>query len=210
MSTHQTERGRLLLGLPLYTHVSTNWFIRYLQVDKSDVVETLAIRKMYLASAMDNFVKWALDHDNWDRLVIYEADMLPALDSLTRIAHYPDQLDIVGSLYFQHAAPFPPVVYEQFDDDHFRYLDRTQIEPMVKQPGLYPVDSVGMGLTSIHRRVFQKWDPDSPMWGGEQHKIGHDMFFCRQARRQGFTVHVDTALQPGHLTELPITYENTQ
>jgi hypothetical protein len=204
----ETLRGRLLLGLPLYTHVSTNWFIRFLSIDRSSVVDTIAIRKMYLASAMDHMVSQALESNDWDRLVVYEADMMPPLECLNRIAGYPDSLDIVGSIYFQHPPPHVPVVYNQVDDEHWKPLHHSQIKPMMDRPGLYPVDAVGMGLTSIHRRVFEKWNPEIGMFGGEQRGIGHDMYFCRGARAQGFSVHVDTGIHCGHLTEWPITYEN--
>lgn len=193
--------------MPLYTHVSTNWFIHFLQMDRSPVVDTIAIRKLYLASAMQNMVKFALESPvEWDRLVVYEADMQPPYDALARIAQYPDRVDIVGSIYFQHPVPHHPVVYTQADEDHFAYLDGSQIDTMMTQPGLYPVDAVGFGFTSVHRRVLEKWNPDIPMFGGEQHAIGHDLYFCREARKQGFAVHIDTAIHCGHLTEVPISY----
>lgn len=203
--------NRLLLGLPLYTHVSTRWFINFISMDRTPVVDTIAIRKLYLAAAMENMIQWSLESDvEWDRLVVMEADMLPPLNALTRIANYPDGLDVVGSMYFQHPAPHHPVVYKQVDADHFSHLHHSQVDPMMQSPGLYPVDAVGFGFTSVHRRVLEKWNPDIPMFGGEQYRIGHDMYFCANARAQGFAVHVDTAIQCGHLTETPVTYEDNR
>lgn len=201
--------NRLLLGLPLYTHVSTNWLIRFLEVDRTPVVDTIAIRKMYLAKAMENMAEWAIKSPiEWDRLVIYEADMMAPRDALTRIANYPDHLDIVGSMYFQHAPPHQPVCYQQEDENHFRALARNQVDHMMTNPGVYPVDAVGFGLTSIHRRVLTKWDAGT-MFSNEN-TLGHDMWFCRAARRQGFSVHVDSGIECGHLTEWPITYQSSR
>lgn len=203
--------GRILLCLPLYTHVSTAWLIAFLQLDRAPVVDLLAVRKLYLAASMTKMCESAMQRDGWDRMVVLEADMMPKPDALNRIAQYPDdQLDIVGCMYFQHALPHDPVVYSQFDENHFTALHRSQVDEMMAAPGLYPVDAVGMGFTSIHRRVFDNWDPDTILWGGEKADLGHDMWFCREARRQGFTVHVDSGLECGHLTELPVTYENTK
>ena len=100
--------------------------------------------------------------------------------------------------------PHHPVVYQQVTETGFKPLHYTQVEPMVEKSGLYPVDAVGFGFTSIHRRVLEKWDQNTPMFGGEL-ELGHDLWFCREARKQGFAVHVDTAVQCGHLTEVPIT-----
>jgi hypothetical protein len=182
-----------------------------MQLDKTPVVETFAVRKMYLAAAMGKMCESAVMSElPWTRMVVYEADMMPPHDALTRIAAYPDdQLDIVGAVYFQHSAPHAPVFYDQTDEEHFKALHRSQVDEMMAAPGLYPVDAVGMGFTSIHRRVLQNWDPDVLMWGGET-ELGHDMWFCREAKRQGFTVHVDSGIACGHLTEVPITYDNTK
>lgn len=201
--------GRLLVGMPLYTHVSTRWFVNWVQLDKAPMVDLIAIRKLYLAAAMNLMVTDSLTRDGWDRLVVYEADMLPPRDALVRISNYPDTLDIVGCMYFQHPAPHRPVVYTQHDENHFLPLARNQVDDMMAEPGLYPVDAVGMGFTSIHRRVLEKWAADVPMFGGE-HELGHDMWFCRAAQQQGFSVHVDTGIECGHLTETPITYESTK
>src|SRR6266404_2026545 len=97
--------ARLIVSLPLYLSVPVMWFVRWLEVDKTSVVDILATRKHYLTSAMNNMVTDALTRDNWDRLVVYEADVLPPRDALVRISQYPDSLDIVGSMCFQHPVP---------------------------------------------------------------------------------------------------------
>jgi len=200
--TSDAPAARLLVSIPLYLTVPALWFCNWESMDKRNVVGVMATRKLYLASAMRNMVAGALERDDWDRMVVLEADMLPPADAFLRIAQYPDSLDIVGSLYHQHPEPHHPVVYEQVTDTGFRPLHFTQIEPMVEAPGLYEVGAVGMGFTSIHRRVLEKWDTETPMWDSPD--IGHDLYFCREARRQGFSVRVDTAIQCGHLTEIAV------
>jgi hypothetical protein len=100
-------------------------------------------------------------------------------------------------------------VYSQVttdDGDYFNPLHLSQVKPMMSNPGLYPVDAVGFGLTSVHRRVFEKWDQNIPMFEGSE--LGHDMQFCRAARRLGFTVHADTAIHCGHLSEVAHTFQD--
>jgi hypothetical protein len=195
--------NRLLVAVPLYLTVPAIWFCRWEAMNREHVVGVMATRKLYLASAMTNMVGGALERDDWDRMVIYEADMMPPVDAFDWIAQYPDELDVVGSLYHQHPQPHHPVVYEQVTDTGFRPLHYTQLEPMVEKPGLHPVDAVGFGFTSIHRRVLEKWDESVPMFGGET-ELGHDLWFCREARKQGFSVHLDTTIQCGHLTEVSV------
>lgn len=204
-------RNRLLLSMPLYGAIPATWFVRFIEVDKTPVVDMLATRKLYLAKSMTTMVNAALKAHHepgraWDRLVVWEADMLPPRGALARIAQYNDDLDIVGSAYFQHTAPHHPLFYSQQNEDHFTALAPNQVDEMMANPGLYPVDAVGLGFTSIHRRVFQKWDQDVNMFGGE-HVLGHDMWFCREAKRQGFTVHVDTGIHCAHLSEVPVMWE---
>jgi hypothetical protein len=85
---------------------------------------------------------------------------------------------------------------------------------MMAKPGLYPVDAVGFGFTSIHRRALANWPADGPAMFGGENELGHDMWFCRELKRQtnpltdeGCTVHVDTGLHCGHLTETTIIYD---
>jgi len=201
--------NRLLVAIPLYLTVPAIWFCRWEECDKRNVVGVMATRKLYLAASMNNMVGGALERDDWDRMVVLEADMIPPVDAFTRIANYPDTLDIVGSMYFQHPPPHHPVAYTQADEDHYRNLHRSQIEPMMDNPGLYPVDGVGMGFTSIHRRVLETWDENTLMFGGEA-ELGHDLWFCRAAKRQGFTVHVDSGIECAHLTEIGIGYQHSK
>ena len=198
--------GRLLLTFPLYLSISAQTFVRFIAVDKSPVVDYQATMKVYLPRAMQDMAAAAIKEDTWDRLVIWEADMLPPVDGLLRIAAYPDELDIVGSAYFQHRQPHHPMLFEQVDEEHFRTLHYTQVNPMMESPGIYPVDAVGFGFTSIHRRVLEKWDPDIPMFHSET--LGHDMYHCREAKRQGFSVHVDTGLHCHHISEHAVGYEH--
>lgn len=198
--------GRILLSFPLYLTVPGQMFVRFIACDKSPVVDYIATMKVYLPRAMQNTVDAVLKEDTWDRLLIWEADMLPPVDGITRIAQYPDDLDIVGGLYFQHREPHHPMVFEQHDENHYKTLHYSQINPMVENPGLYPVDAVGFGFTSIHRRVFEKWDPNIPMF--HSNELGHDMYHCREAKRQGFSVHVDTGLQCQHLSEEAVDYQH--
>jgi hypothetical protein len=201
--------NKIIVSLPLYLSVPAAWLVRFIATDKTHVVPDgyLATRKMYLAKSMATMMQGALEIDGWDRILVWEADVLPPVDAINRIAAYPDSLDIVGGLVFQHDPPYPVIAYAQEDEDHFRGLHHSQVQPMADSPGIYPVGATGMGFTSIHRRVIEKWNPDVPMFGGEN-LLGHDMWFCREARRQGFGVHVDSGILCQHLSEVAIGWDD--
>jgi hypothetical protein len=199
--------SKLLVAMPLYTHVSTNFLIGFLRLDKQHMVEIIPTRKQYLAASMAEMCSAALNFDTaWDRLIVYEADMIPPIDAMVRIAEYPDECDVVGSMYFDHHHPYHPKVFQQATDDPVQYkpLWYNQIEDMMDNPGLYPVDAVGFGFTSIHHRVLES----VPMLKTSEFGLGHDMDFCYRVKQAGFNVHVDSAIQSWHLTEVAIKYED--
>lgn len=197
--------NRLLVAFPLYVSVSTKWFVNFLAMDHSPVVGHVATRKLYLAKSMNEMCASSIEQDDWDRLVVFEADVCPPPDAFVRIAHYPDTVDIVGSVYLHHPDPHDPVVYRQVEENAMVPFTPDRLDTIMAEPGLYPADVVGFGFTSIHRNVLEKWDENVPMFGGET-QIGHDFWFCREARRQGFRVYVDSGISCSHLTEVPVVY----
>jgi len=208
---------RLVVAFPMYRQVSVNWFFQWLQLKKDHVVGTVATEGIYLPQAMATLVDLTYKHfgDDWDRVVVYEHDMIPPLDALNRISTYGDapdgaDYDIVGTTYFKHDAPHHVMAWMQVKPPMFSPLTAEVTRVMVDNPALYPVDGVAMGLTSIHRRVFEGWDPRIPMWDAQPPLVGHDLWFCHAARQQGFKVWLDSGIGCGHLTEVPIGYGHSQ
>jgi hypothetical protein len=89
---------------------------------------------------------------------------------------------------------------------------------MLEKPALYKCGAVGMGCTSIARRVFENWEPGLPFfrneykdqgegkegednWKFAHGEVSHDVWFCQQATRQGFEIYLDSSLHCNHLTE---------
>ena len=90
-------------------------------------------------------------------------------------------------------------------------LTDTVTKQLIENPGLYPVDGVGMGLCSISRRVIDNWDHDRySMWKPTPPIIGHDLQFCWAAAQQGFRVYLDTGLVCGHEARQVISYRQSQ
>lgn len=198
---------KIVVALPLYRQVSSGWLMRWLQMDKTNVVGVVASEGAYLIHAMELLTAMALERfPDFDRMVVYEADMIPPTDAFNRIATYGDEHAIVGSVYFKHNFPHDLQAYDQVDPPLFETLHRDKARRMFDNPGLHEVGGVAMGLTSIARGVVENWDPDVPMWAPTPPLAGHDLHFCNEARKQGHRVWLDTALGCGHMSERPVGY----
>jgi hypothetical protein len=202
---------KLMVAFPLYHQVPAKWFSHWLNMDRADVMGTSTVDGVYITSAMDMLVSSALEHDGWDRLVIYEADMLPPLDALCRAARYAPECDVVGSMYFRHEPPHNAVVYvEDRPSRSYDPITAATVKAWCDDPGVYRCDAVGFGFTTIGRRLLENWDPDVPMFSLDNTFGSHDLWFCHHARWQGFGVFVDSGVCCGHLTLAPVTLIDNQ
>ena len=143
---------------------------------------------------------------DWDRLVIWEHDMIVPDQALNPCpAAYPSDHDVVGSLYFQHSPPHAPMAYMRVGEYGFSTIAPASVQHMVDNPALYPVDAVGFGFTAISRRLLEEWDKSVRMFHSDPAvDLGHDLWFCLKAKEQGFTVAVDSGMACGHLSTLSV------
>ncbi|AXF51500.1 glycosyltransferase [Mycobacterium phage Constella] len=198
---------KLVVAFPLYRQVSSGWLLTWLQMNKASVAGVVASEGVYITHAMEALTAMALkNYPDFDRLVVYEADMIPPVDAFERIASYGEEHDIVGSVYFKHVYPHEIMAWHQPEPPLFQPVSREEAQGMIDNPGLYEMGGVAMGLTSISRRVLENWDPEIPMWAPTPPLVGHDLHFCNEARKQGFKVWLDSALGCGHMSERPVGY----
>jgi hypothetical protein len=211
------DQRKLILGFPLYKQVPATFFMNYLNLDKREVVYTIAINGVYTPEAMRQMVESTLriSRENtgsqWERLVVLEHDMVPPEDGLTRMASYGPDKHIVCAMYFQHYPPHLVNALGPTRDDESRVipLGPDVVKVMADTPALYEVSAVGMGFTAIHRDVLEQWDKSIPMFKTDA-DMSHDVWFCLRAREQGFNVFVDSTIQCDHLTEAAIGLNHNQ
>jgi len=201
---------KLLVLFPFYRQLPVAWFFNFLAMEKEPVVGHLETDGAYLPLALEMMTKEALQNDEWDRVVIFEHDMIPPVNAFTRIATYGHEHDIVGSLYFGHEPPHHVNVCMQVGYPNFSPLTAAAVRMLKENPGLYEVDGVSTGFTSIARHVLEDWDPAVQMWMPQPPHVAHDMHFCHQAKLQGWHVFVDSGIGCGHLTQVSIGYEDSK
>lgn len=206
---------KLVVALPLYRSLPVAWFFNWLEVDKSPLIGHVCTDGMYLPQAMETLIGMAFDKcPDFDRLVVLEHDMIIPTNAFTRIASYGPEYDIVGSIYHKHEHPYHVMAWMSVDKPRFSPLTRSMVQTMVDNPGLYQVDGVAMGLTSIARHVLEDWNPAVPMWQPVPPFIGHDLHFCHEAKKpqhgpnrdMAYKVWLDSGIGCGHLTQIPIGY----
>jgi hypothetical protein len=206
--------NKLLVCFPTYHHIPAKFFTRYLVMDKNNVVGNMVVDGVYLPISMQVMVDQALKSKNWDRLVTMEQDTLPPEDAFNRLDAYTKEHHIVGSMYFKHSKPHDVVCYIQ-EKGTLRHNSLTPetVKAWCSKPGLYECSAVGLGFTSISREVLENWDKNVPMFQCDNKEIdfgSHDLWFCYQARKQGFKVYIDSGMQCDHLTEVAIGLKDNQ
>jgi hypothetical protein len=205
---------KLVVAWPLYRQVPVSWLFNWTQMERRHGVNVVAVvgtEAMYLPMAMHELINQAFKEcPDFDRLVVFEHDMIPPVDAFERIAEYRDEHDIVGTMYFKHDWPHHVMAWMQVQPPFYSPLTAEITKQMVDTPALYEVDAVAMGFTAIRRQVFEQWDRDIPMWDPIPPLIGHDLHFCNEAKKQGFKVWVDSGIGCGHLTLVPIGYPHSQ
>ncbi len=154
-----------------------------------------------------------------NHLEVIEADMILPRDALLKHALHTD--DIVGSVYVQHAPPFH-INAQWRDPEGTRRWGHPTAESwreMLGKEALWECDVVGLGCTSIARKVIEDWPADQLMFWNDYSRddagdpttlgeVSHDVWFCTHARDLGYKVYIDTSIRCAQRTEGEVTVQN--
>jgi ubiquinone/menaquinone biosynthesis C-methylase UbiE len=143
--------------------------------------------------ARNDLVKMALK-DNCDYVFFIDSDTLipqGALNALLKM-----NVDIASGLYFAKGKPYLPVARIKEGERHF-FLEDFEYNQ------IYEVQGVGMGCCLIKTEVFKKLEfPYFKLeWRkheGKDYQIAEDLYFCDEAIKAGFKVHLNTGVVCNH------------
>lgn len=212
---------KTVIAMPLMYQVPVSWFMNWLQIERDHVIGHCVTEAIYLPDAMATLVEQTFTQwPDFDRITVLEHDMIVPPDGVSRQAQYGYEHDIVGCVYVKHEWPHHCMAWMETQSPFYSPLTAETLKLMVDNPGLYEVDAVAMGFTSIARHVFEDWNPDVPMWKPPRDSglVGHDLWFCHAAkmpvhgpnRDRAFKVWLDSGIGCGHLTLVPISYRDSQ
>lgn len=134
-------------------------------------------------------------------------DTIPPPDAILKLMAH--KKPIVSGLYYRRNIPIQPVMLRELPDGNKQWV--TEIDPgvSVDQP-LMEVDYVGAGCLLINRDVLLSLPPMSNRchWFDwtidrtdlpENERMSEDFNFCRNARKNGFPIFVDTSVHCRHV-----------
>ena len=124
-----------------------------------------------------------------DYICFLDADMTFPPDTLHKL--YYASKDIVGVLYPGRIKPHPPNIF-YYDDKK----ELVQAEKADKTTELIEVDAVGTGVMLIRKKVFKELPQP---WFFYKNDFSEDIMFCKEARKAGYRIHVQTSLDIGHI-----------
>lgn len=154
--------------------------------------------------ARERLTEWAIA-GGVDYIFMIDDDMICPMDLFEKL--FKHNVDVVAPLAFTRRAPHYPVIYrvlEGYDNmTHQAYFVNKQINNYPKDT-LVECDAVGFGAALIKMDVIKKMTRPYFM---STTAAGEDIWFCRQAKRSGARIYMDTATKLGHMGMAPIITE---
>lgn len=206
---------KTLVAIPCMDTVHSLFFKSVLGMNvEGDVEFSLGMSSLVYDSR--NRLAYRATHEDFDRVLWLDSDMLFAPDLFKRLSAWLDEgYEMMSGLYFTRKDPIKPVIYkscclklnENGDPypDAEAYLDYPRDRP-------FEVAAHGFGAvmmtTKLITDVAEEFGlPFSPAAG-----FGEDLSFCMRVQQLGRHMYVDPAIKLGHIAYVPITeqtYEET-
>jgi hypothetical protein len=131
-----------------------------------------------------------------DQVIDWEDSSGPSIQyeflrTLIRHLEQDETRGIVGALYYHRGGSCRPVLMREGSDGGFFYLRDDEIKGKLQE-----VAVAGGGAICLNMKIFDKIA--SP-WFEAEMSLGTDVQICTKARKEGFSVWVDTSVVLGHV-----------
>lgn len=226
----------IAIAMPLVEAMYSRFFERWLTLElppPSQLPRHVEVGGA-ITDARNRCVRWFLEETDAERLLFLDQDHPFPVNLLERVANYVEP--VVGALYYGRHEPYHPIAIvphprwdggdgvmvknlwqlpsiwrgEGWEADKLTYL-WPGLESAWRQEGaLNQVLAVGAGCMAIRRDVLTGWPQGRPWFTfettGAGQAVGEDVYFCREARRAGHDVFLDSGVVLPHLTVRSITH----
>ena len=140
-------------------------------------------------------------------VLFIDSDMTFPQDMVQRLLAH--DKDIVATNCARRRMPTGPTAQKTLPDG-----SRQLIYTMPDSTGLEEVESIGMGVMLIKRKVFESLSEpwfETPWRTDKRGYIGEDVFFCRKAAAAGFKIYIDhdVSKEIGHIGTFEFKHDHT-
>lgn len=202
---------KILIGLPNtgYYHFTTVSSLLSLEVPKNYKISFRFISNCLIYDARESLVKYAIDN-NFDYILMIDSDMIVPTNILTEYIYTIDAgFDLVTGLIFKRSFPFQPCFYHKARIKNNNNKFTPHLEGIIKwdKNEIYPIEACGMAACLIKVECLKKLE--TPMFYPFP-DIGEDITFCIKFRQAGFKLCLNTNVDVGHLSTIPIDSRHQQ
>lgn len=193
----QISNIKLGIGIPHNTYYAPfAFFDSFINMEKIPFVYLRSSAGNNIAGMRNRIIDAALKA-GCSHLVMMDTDQIYPRETIPRLMEH--KLPIVGCLVYRRYPPFDPLM---FTGEPHKYVNITEWTP----GELVRVEATGTGCLLFDMTVFQNlpapWFKEVVNEETGEVETGEDFYFCDQARKHGYDIHVDTGLVCGHLSQM--------
>jgi GT2 family glycosyltransferase len=158
--------------------------------------------------ARESIAKYAIEN-NCEYVLYLDSDMVPPTDMIVKMVNIFDlrpEAGMVTGMAFKRIPPFQPCFYTKLA------YDTQKMEPILESPidwpataGLIEIQGAGMACSMIKTEIFKQIPKP---WFFPLPGLGEDLTFCLKAKQKGVKMYVDTSIDVGHISSMPITKDH--
>lgn len=202
------KRPKIAVCLPCYGFVPETFFRNFIyslyEWNKNDMrIEVIMNSAIPVDKSRNVLVSQAVNKGA-DYVFFIDTDVLIPDDCLKKLLAM--DKDIATGIYFQKGPPYRPVLRTEVDGRYFFW------DEILPRDQVFKVAGSGLGCCLIKTKIFKKmkfpyfkfnWEE----WRGIEGQGAEDLYFCKEARKQGYEIWAHSGVLCGHVGGV-VSYDN--
>lgn len=189
--------SKILIAIPTFENIMPETFKSIYDIDSCGNELSFEFVKGYdCARARNDIVRMALE-GGFDYIFMVDADMYVPKDTLQKLLEYPTEI-CLGLCPRKNTKVGKTCIYKigqiNYEDAYTYYDLPKQDRVMVHGGGL----ACALIKTDIFKNLTYPWFRYVTYQDGSE--LSEDLYFCSQAKANGYKIYVDTRVRCGHAT----------
>ena len=189
--------SKILIAIPTFENIMPETFKSIYDIDSCGNELSFEFVKGYdCARARNDIVRMALE-GGFDYIFMVDADMYVPKDTLQKLLEYPTEI-CLGLCPRKNTRVGKTCIYKigqiNYEDAYTYYDLPKQDRVMVHGGGL----ACALIKTDIFKNLTYPWFRYVTYQDGSE--LSEDLYFCSQAKANGYKIYVDTRVRCGHAT----------